>query len=460
MANRSTGVRELARVAGNIVADTLPGMDFSVAVPRRDYARRWRRVQTAMKAKGYTLGFACGSELDRSDGAWLSGVFDPIIERYAVLLPVDDRPVILAGSEGGHVIEEAAEASGSRVCLLREFQISDEDYRHAHFQSLGDVAKVVGRNRRKHKVAVFSSKEFLPQAQYELLVQQFGRDNVVLDPLPLQRIKYEKSLAELKICEQANTVADAALRGVLAAIRPGVTELQVAGVAEFIMKALNAGRFGFPTIVTSGERNYTVIGPATPRVIQRGDMVSVGVSPTWHGYHGIVRRTVRCGAKPTRAQNELIAATEGLYRVVMDAIVNAGRKGLPANTVDRAGKAYLAGLRLTNLHGDLVEPKEPYTFVHNTGCSECQEGYGAITPWADEPMARNVALMIDVALLGFERRGEPIFPTLYAVVEDAFWKKGRQVGVYNRFPLNVQQYVGNAAPIRARDTNPYYRPVP
>jgi hypothetical protein len=75
-------------------------------------------------------------------------------------------------------------------------------------------------------------------------------------------------------------------------------------------------------------------------------------------------------------------------------------------------------------------------------------------------MARNVALMIDVALLGFERRGEPIFPTLYAVVEDAFWKKGRRVGVCNRFPLNAQAYVGHADPIAPEDVNPYYRPLP
>jgi hypothetical protein len=89
------------------------------------------------------------------------------------------------------------------------------------------------------------------------------------------------------------------------------------------------------------------------------------------------------------------------------------------------------------------------------GCSECQEGYGAVTPYTENPLGRQVALAIDVALLGFEERGKPIFPVLYAVIEDAFWKKGSQVGVYNRMPLSVQHLVGNTEPIED-NINPYH----
>jgi hypothetical protein len=40
--------------------------------------------------------------------------------------------------------------------------------------------------------------------------------------------------------------------------------------------------------------------------------------------------------------------------------------------------------------GGMMTPREPYTFIHNTGCSECQEGFGAVTPYTDEPLGRNV----------------------------------------------------------------------
>jgi len=257
--------RDLGRIAGRLIDQEIGKIDFSVRIEKGDYQRRWSLVQAAMQAKGYDVGYACGSELDRSDVAWLTGFFDPIVERYAVLVPARGRPVVLAGCEGHHVVREAADASGCDLCVLREFQISDEEYRNVTTDSIRDVVRKlkVGRNPR---IVVWSPAEFLPHAQHQMLVDTFGGKNVVYDPLLLQLIKYEKSLKELAVMEQANKVTDAAFRAMLAVTVPGARESQVAGVGDFVCKALGAHRTGFPTIVTSGTRNYTVIGPATDKV--------------------------------------------------------------------------------------------------------------------------------------------------------------------------------------------------
>ncbi len=447
----------MVEIANQIIEEYAPTIDKSLEVSREEYRLRWRRVQNAMADKGYDLLYVCGSELDRSDAAWLAGIFDPMIERYAVILPLDGKPVVLAGSEGGHVLEEAAEKSGVDIALLREFQISDEEYRWARFSSFEQVLKNIGLTSSGVKVAVASALEFLPCSQLFMLQSIFGKDNVMVDPEILRLIKYEKSDLELAIMQEANKIAEAALRGMLAVTAPGITELQVAAVGEYIMKSLGARRTGFCTIVTSGERNYTVIGPATNKVIEKGDFVSLGVSPTFNGYHGVIRRTVRAGKDPSLEQRAFIKAVEDLYVVVMEAVRKAAEENLPSNYIDKQGKSFLEGVKLKTLSGDLHTPKEPYTFIHNIGCSECQEGYGAVTPHTETPLGHQVALAIDVALLGFEERGKPIFPVLYAVVEDAFWKKGSKIGVYNRLPLNVQHLVGNIEPFGER-INPYYSP--
>ena len=447
----------MVEIVSQIIEEYAPTIDKSLEVSREEYRLRWRRVQNAMADKGYDLLYVCGSELDRSDAAWLAGIFDPMIERYAVILPLDGKPVVLAGSEGGHVLEEAAEKSGVDIALLREFQISDEEYRWARFSSFEQVLKNIGLTSSGVKVAVASALEFLPCSQLFMLQSIFGKNNVMVDPEILRLIKYEKSDLELAIMQEANKIAEAALRGMLAVTAPGITELQVAAVGEYIMKSLGARRTGFCTIVTSGERNYTVIGPATNRVIEKGDFVSLGVSPTFNGYHGVIRRTVRAGKDPSLEQRAFIKAVEDLYVVVMEAVRKAAEENLPSNYIDKQGKSFLEGVKLKTLSGDLHTPKEPYTFIHNIGCSECQEGYGAVTPHTETPLGHQVALAIDVALLGFEERGKPIFPVLYAVVEDAFWKKGSKMGVYNRLPLNVQHLVGNIEPFGER-INPYYSP--
>lgn len=439
-----------------MIEEAKPQINLRLRITRDEYRMRWATLQKEMGAKGYNLAYACGSELDRSDIAWLAGVFDPIIERYGILIPAEGTPVVLAGPEGGHVIEEAVEESGADLAFLKEFQISDEDYRHAHFVSLGEVLRQM-RVPEDSRVAILSSPEVIPHDQVVLLHKVFGENKVVFDAELLQRIKYEKSDKEMAICEMANVIADAAFRAMLAVSVPGMTELEVAGIGDYVMKELGAGRTGFPTIVTSGERNYTIIGPATNKVIEAGDMVSMGVSPTFNGYHGVIRRTFRVGESPTRVQREFHEAVEGLYKVVMEAVIIAAREDLPSNYIDQQGKRYLDGLRLRGYDG-FSTPIEPYTFIHNTGCSECQEGYGAVTPHTSRPLGNQVTLMIDVALLGFRQRKRPLFETLYEVIEDAIWKKGKDVGVYNRLPLDVGHLVGNTEPL-GTDVNPYHRKI-
>jgi len=445
-----------------IIAVHGPKIDRSVGIAKKEYAARWARVQKAMREKGYDLGYACGSELDRSDGAWLAGVFDPIIERYGILVPAEGKAVVVAGSEGGHVIEDCVRASGAEIALLREYQISDEDYRFAKFGRLDDLVYglVPFRPGRPVKIALFSSGQFIPHDHVAMFQGRFGADNVVFDLELLRLIKYEKSIAELQVSGAANAVADAAFLGMLAMLKPGVRELDIAASADYIMKRLGAGRTGFPTIVSSGTRGRTVLGPATNRLIKRGEFISLGLSPTFNGYHGIMRRTVKAGAEWTKQEKAFLDALEGLYHTVIQAAAEAARKGLPSSAIDRKGKKYLERTRVRDKRGRRLSPREPYTFIHNTGCSECQEGYGAVTPYSENRLAGNAALMIDVAFMGFDEKHELVFPVEYAVIEDSFWKKGKEIGVYNRIPLAVQDLAGKGlADIPAGRINPYYKPV-
>lgn len=448
------------RLIETIVERWAPRVRLDLRIGRKEYEARWAKVQAAMKRKGYDLAYACGSELDRSDVAWLAGVFDPIIERYGILVPAEGRPVVVAGSEGGHVVEEGVRESGAGLALLREFQISDEDYRFARFGSLEEVVArlVPARPGRAVRIAVLSSAQFVPHDHVNMLAGRFGGDNVVFDTDLLRRIKYEKSAAELALVGAANAAADAAFLGMLASLEPGVRELDLAAVGDYVMKRLGAGRTGFPTIVSSGPRGRTVLGPATNRVVRKGEVVSMGVSPSVNGYHGIMRRTVKCGADWTFAERIFMETLEGLYHKVMKAAAAAAKKGLPSCSIDQAGKAYLEGTKLRTKTGEMMTPREPYTFIHNTGCSECQEGFGAVTPYTEEPLGKNLALMIDVAFMGFDEKKRLVFPIEYAVIEDSFWKKGKAIGVYNRLPLSVQEFVGgDLADVPRSLLNPYFR---
>ncbi len=447
-------------ILDNIIAHFDPHVNRSLMITRQEYKERWKKVQQAMRLKGYDLAYACGSELDRSDVAWLAGVFDPIIERYGILIPSKGRPVVLAGSEGGHVIADCLETSKAELSLLQEFQISDEDYRFARFEKLEDVVfrLVPFKPGKQIKIAIFSSGQFIPHDHAEMFAGRFGSENILFDVDLLQRIKYEKSHKELKIIATANMIADAAFLGILAVLKPGIRELDAAAAGDYIMKGLGAGRTGFPTIVSSGTRGRSVLGPATNRKIKKGEFVSIGISPTFNGYHGIMRRTVKVGDARTKEEKTFMDTLEGLYHTIFKTAAQAAKSNLPANQIDKKGKEYLARKKLKTRDRRRITPREPYTFIHNTGCSECQEGYGAVTPYTDESLGKSVALMIDVALMGFDADGNLVFPIEYAVIEDCFWKIGKHIGVYNKVPLNAQALIGqNLTGIPKNRINPYYR---
>ncbi len=450
------------RTIEDIISAHKDSINRRLVIAKKEYGERWSRVQKEMRRKGYDLGYACGSELDRSDVAWLAGVFDPIIERYGVLVPARGKPVVVAGSEGGHVIADCIRMSGAGLGLLREYHISDEDYRHARFGKLEDVVgrMVPYRPGRPIRVALFSSGQFMPYDHVTMFQGRFGADNIVFDLELLRLIKYRKTTTELKIIGLANRIADAAFLGMLATLRPGVRELDVAAAADTIMKRLGAGRTGFPTIVSSGPRGRTVLGPATHRQIKKGEFVSLGLSPTFNGYHGIMRRTVKVGAPWTDRERTFMQALEGLYHAVIRAASVAVRKNLPSCYIDQKGKDYLMGTKIRDNRGRRLTPREPYTFIHNTGCSECQEGYGAVTPYSENVLPPTAALMIDVAFLGHDDRGRLVFPVEYAVIEDAFWKRGKVIGVFNRLPLSVQDLVNKRLKdIPEKRINPYHKPL-
>jgi len=436
-----------------IIDETLPSIDRSVQIAKKDFAERWKTVQDAMQQKGYDLLCFYGNEFERSDGAWLVGFFDPTIESYIVLIPSEGIPIILAGPEGGRVAEEAARRSGADIVLVRDFQIPEEEYRWVLLTEIDEVLnRYLGKGPKR--IAIGSSGTTIPYDLVLKLKDKFGINNIFFDQKLLQRIKYEKSDKELYIMQQANKIADAALRGMLAVLAPNLTELQAAGAGDYVVKELGGGRTGFSTIVTSGNRGYTLIGPATNKIIKKGEIVSLGVGPTFNGYNGVIRRTVRVGAKPTPEQRQFIRAVEELYVVVMEAVMVAAKDNLPSNYIDKQGRDYLQKLKLRTIKEGLVSPHETYSFIHNTGCSECQEGYGVVSFCTERPLGNKVALMIDVALTGFNEQGEQMFSVPYAVVENAFWKSGQTVGVYNKLSLNVQHLVGSTEQIEEK-LSPY-----
>ncbi len=137
----------------------------------------------------------------------------------------------------------------------------------------------------------------------------------------LSAMRMVKEPEEIERIRAAAKVADIGMKAALKAVKPGVTESQVAA-AEFAMRHAGAEEF-WRTYVASGPRTNIAHGLPTTRKLEKGDLVMIDVHPIVNSYSADECRTV-CVGKPTAEQQ----ATYDLYLKAQQATIAKVRAGV------------------------------------------------------------------------------------------------------------------------------------
>jgi len=116
----------------------------------------------------------------------------------------------------------------------------------------------------------------------------------------MSQLRIVKDATEIELIAGAAKVADVGMAAAIKAVKPGLTESQVAAEAEYAMR--QAGAEGFwRTYVASGQRTNIAHGLPTLRKLQPGDLVMIDLHPVVNNYSADICRTV-CVGKPTTEQ--------------------------------------------------------------------------------------------------------------------------------------------------------------
>ncbi len=128
-------------------------------------------------------------------------------------------------------------------------------------------------------------------------------------------IRIIKDKEELEYIEKAASIADKAFEHILAYIKPGITEKDIALELEFFMKKNGASKLSFDSIVASGWRSSLPHGMATDKIINSGDLLTLDYGCVYNGYCSDMTRTIVVG-KADEKQREI-------YNVVLKAQTEA-----------------------------------------------------------------------------------------------------------------------------------------
>jgi Xaa-Pro aminopeptidase len=121
-----------------------------------------------------------------------------------------------------------------------------------------------------------------------------------IEPTPVGRaveeLRMVKDAGEIAAITAACHLTCRAFDELLPAIRPGVTEKELAVALERRMIELGADGPAFGTIVASGPNGAIPHHAPTSRPVGRGDLVTIDMGARLNGYHADMTRTVAVGA--------------------------------------------------------------------------------------------------------------------------------------------------------------------
>ena len=432
-----------------ILSDT-PSIDREYVAPREEFQARVRRTSEALQRHGHIVGLVFSDEHYAGDVPYLGGNTNISIEQVAGIIGPNGFHVV-AGLEGGYVAEQLADRAGATVHKVELLQLADEKY-PIRAERLEDVIRAAAGKDVDH-VALLTPRQVIPAGLVEHLQTIYGPDGVVDAQDLYFRVKYEKSEIEMRLIADACVIGDAMLRAMLAVLRPGRLETEVAAWGAWVGRMLGSERDGFQVMVGANTANRTLIGPALNRRINRGDWVHLGVAPKRDGLTACIRRSVIAVDSPkevTAEQKFWFDLVEEGYSVGENSYREISAKHLPARLQEQSLVDFFAAhsdevSRRIGKKIDLAQQK-PYTGTHNSGYTECQEFFGAITLDSHEPLGHQIVTMLDVALRGIgDRWNDIVIPGFdFCVVENTLGKYGTRVETLTKVPIHIQELVGSA----------------
>src|SRR5690606_23308538 len=99
-----------------------------------------------------------------------------------------------------------------------------------------------------------------------------------------ETLRAYKSAWEIEQIKKATALCDDAYDAMVAAIKPGAHEYEVAAAGEYVCRRKGASSFAYTCIVGSGARAKAVVPTATDKVMEDDELVMIGIAPRVNGY--------------------------------------------------------------------------------------------------------------------------------------------------------------------------------
>ena len=348
-----------------------------IFIPDHEYKERVARAAKILQREKLDAMIVNSNEADYANARYFSG-FWPLFERSGVAISASGDAALMVGPESR---EFAADRSRlEKIFVLKEYRESaDPAYPELKADTYQDVFHAIGVNGKKLRIGVASYLD-TSVIIMEGIKAAFPEAEIVRADHIMVELRSIKSVNEINCLREGYRIAELATQQVIKEIQPGMTELQMVGVAERVVYEQGAEYEGLPMYVFSEASTRHAISRSSYREFQKGDIVQLNLSAKIDGYSAAIGYPIVLGKLEGKRRDVVMFGLEA-HKWTQQQV----KAGIPASQIaENFYKYYVEnGYKENFVYGPL----------HGTGMIEVEAPWVETT--SDYALKPNMTFQID-----------------------------------------------------------------
>ena len=279
----------------------------TIRIPDEEYKQRVQRAAKILQREGLDALIVNSNEADYANARYFSG-FWPLFERCGVAISPAGDAALMVGPESREFGADRCKLD--KVFVLKAYRESaDPAYPELQADTYQDVFNALGIKGKKLRIGVASYLD-TSVVIMEAIRDAFPEAEIVRADHIMVELRSIKSVNEINCLREGYRIAELATQQVIKEIRPGMTELQMVGVAQRVVYENGAEYEGLPMYVFSEASTRHAISRSSYRKFEKGDIVQLNLSAKIDGYSAAIGYPIVLGKLEGRRRDVVMFGLE------------------------------------------------------------------------------------------------------------------------------------------------------
>lgn len=243
--------------------------------------------------------------LDKESMILLINKTNDVVSEQLFILPFDEK---LAKWVGGRMLADEA----SQISEIKDV-LDFEDFKDTFANILNKARKNPGYRLYADLWCVDANQTLTPAIKFVNGIKESHPAIVVQDIYPLiGKMRLVKDEYEIDCIRKAIETTSSGVRVMISSIKPGLNEMAMEGVFNFVLAQRGCKQYAFDTICASGKRATVLHYHENNQVIEDGDIFLCDLGATYKNYCADISRSFPANGEFNERQKEI-------YEIVLNA---------------------------------------------------------------------------------------------------------------------------------------------